>query len=195
MGAGARSRIGGIAMRLEEACNRFNELAVSEAVSFVQQAVALVLSEEYEKIFSANSFGFRPGRGCRDAMEQAMAYLNSGLEWVIDLDLSKFFDTVNHSKLLQVLSDRIKDGRVISLIYRFLKAPIYEDGKVSKKVTVGTPQGGVISPVLANVLLNESDQLLDSRGIKFVRYADDMVIMCGSKKGSRENSSKCNRVH
>ena len=151
---------------------------------FVQQAVALVLSEEYEKIFSDNSFGFRPGRGCRDAMEQAMAYLNSGLEWVIDLDLSKFFDTVNHSKLLQVLSDRIKDGRVISLIHRFLKAPIYEDGKVSKKVTIGTPQGGVISPVLANILLNELDQLLDSRGIKFVRYADDMVIMCGSQKAA-----------
>ena len=112
---------------------------------FVQQAVALVLSEEYEKIFSDNSFGFRPGRGCRDAMEQAMAYLNSGLEWVIDLDLSKFFDTVNHSKLLQVLSDRIKDGRVISLIHRFLKAPICEDGKVSKKVTIGTPQGGLMS--------------------------------------------------
>lgn len=151
---------------------------------FVQQAVALVLSEEYEKIFSDNSFGFRPGRGCRDAMARAMTYLNSGLEWVIDLDLSKFFDTVNHSKLLQILSDRIKDGRVISLIHRFLKAPISEEGKVGNKVTIGTPQGGVISPVLANVLLNELDQLLDSRGIKFVRYADDMVIMCGSQKAA-----------
>ena len=110
---------------------------------FVQQAVALVLSEEYEKIFSDNSFGFRPGRGCRDAMARAMTYLNSGLEWVIDLDLSKFFDTVNHSKLLQILSDRIKDGRVISLIHRFLKAPISEEGKVGNKVTIGTPQGGL----------------------------------------------------
>lgn len=81
-----------------------------------------------------------------------------------------------------MLSDKIKDGRVISLIHRFLRAPLSEDGKVGKKTTIGTPQGGVISPVLANVMLNELDQLLDSRGIKFVRYADDMVIMCGSKK-------------
>ena len=151
---------------------------------FIQQSIALVLSEEYEKIFSDNSFGFRPGRGCRNAIDRATEYVNSGLEWVIDLDLSKFFDTVNHSKLLQLLSDRIADGRVISLIHRFLRAPISEDGKVGKKNTIGTPQGGVISPVLANVLLNELDQLLDSRGIKFVRYADDMVIFCGSKKAA-----------
>ena len=148
---------------------------------FIQQSIALVLSEEYEKIFSDNSFGFRPGRGCRNAIDRATEYVNSGLEWVIDLDLSKFFDTVNHSKLLQLLSDRIADGRVISLIHRFLRAPISEDGKVGKKNTIGTPQGGVISPVLANVLLNELDQLLDSRGIKFVRYADDF---CGSKKAA-----------
>lgn len=151
---------------------------------FIQQSIALVLSEEYEKIFSDNSFGFRPGRGCRNAIDRATEYVNSGLEWVIDLDLSKFFDTVNHSKLLQLLSDRIADGRVIPLIHRFLRAPISEDGKVGKKNTIGTPQGGVISPVLANVLLNELDQLLDSRGIKFVRYADDMVIFCGSKKAA-----------
>lgn len=151
---------------------------------FVQQAVALVLSEEYEKVFSDNSFGFRPNRSCNKAVTRALEYINSGLECVIDLDLSKFFDTVNHSKLLQLLSDKIKDGRVISLIHKFLKAPICEDGKVSKKNTIGTPQGGVISPILANILLNELDQLLDSRGIKFVRYADDMVILCGSKKAA-----------
>ena len=109
---------------------------------FIQQSIALVLSEEYEKIFSDNSFGFRPGRGCRNAIDRATEYVNSGLEWVIDLDLSKFFDTVNHSKLLQLLSDRIADGRVISLIHRFLRAPISEDGKVGKKNTIGTPQGG-----------------------------------------------------
>ena len=151
---------------------------------FVQQAVALVLSEEYEKVFSDNSFGFRPTRSCNGAITRALEYVNSGLEWVIDLDLSKFFDIVNHSKLLQLLSDRIKDGRVVSLIHRFLRAPISEDGKVGKKVTIGTPQGGVISPILANIMLNELDQLLDSRGIKFVRYADDMVILCGSKKAA-----------
>lgn len=151
---------------------------------FVQQAVAQVLSVEYEKIFSDNSYGFRPQRSCQMAINKATEYLNGGKEWIIDLDLSKFFDTVNHSKLLQILSDRIKDGRVISLIHRFLRAPVEEDGKVGKKTTIGTPQGGCISPILANILLNELDQLLDSRGHQFVRYADDMVIFCGSKKGA-----------
>ena len=147
----------------------------------VQQSVAQVLSEEYEKVFSENSFGYRPNRGAHDAILKAQWYINNGREWVIDLDLSKFFDTVNHSKLLQLLSDRIKDGRVISLIHKFLKAPISENGKVGKKTTIGTPQGGCISPILANILLNELDQLLDQRGIPFCRYADDMLIMCGSK--------------
>jgi RNA-directed DNA polymerase len=151
---------------------------------FVQHAVAQVLSEEYEKVFSDNSFGFRPARSCNSAISRALEYLNSGLEWVIDLDLSKFFDTVNHSKLLQLLSMTIKDGRVISLIHKFLKAPVSENNVVGKKTTIGTPQGGCISPILANILLNELDQLLDSRGIKFVRYADDMVILCGSKKSA-----------
>lgn len=151
---------------------------------FIQQAVALVLSEEYEKIFSDNSFGFRPGRGCQSAIERALQYVNEGYDWIIDLDLSKFFDTVNHSKLLQLLSDRIEDGRVISLIHRFLRAPVSENGKVGKKSTIGTPQGGTISPILANIILNELDQLLDERGIRFVRYADDMVIFCGSEKAA-----------
>ena len=109
---------------------------------------------------------------------------DEGYIYVIDLDLSKFFDTVNHSKLLQILSRDIKDGRVISLIHKFLKAPVFENGKVGPKTTIGTPQGGCISPILANILLNELDQLLDSRGIRFVRYADDMVIMAKSQKAA-----------
>ena len=151
---------------------------------FVQQAIAQVLSQEYEKVFSDNSFGFRPKRGCKDAIAKATEYVNQGYEWVIDLDLSKFFDTVNHSKLLQVLSDRIQDGRVISLIHKFLRAPICEDGKVGKKTIIGTPQGGCISPILANILLNELDQLMDKRERPFVRYADDMCVFCKSKKSA-----------
>ena len=154
----------------------------------IQQATAQVLSAAYESVFSDNSFGFRPKRSCKDAINRALEYVNDGYDWVIDLDLSKFFDTVNHSKLLQLLSDRIKDGRVISLIHKFLRAPICENGVVGKKTTIGTPQGGCISPVLANILLNELDTLLDSRGIRFVRYADDMVIMCHSKKGGRAHT-------
>lgn len=147
----------------------------------VQQAVAQVLSEEWEKEFSENSFGFRPGRGCHDAIQRVSDYLNQGKIWIVDLDLSKFFDTVNHSKLLQILSDKIKDGRVISLIHKFLRAPVCENGKVGNKNTIGTPQGGCISPVLANILLNELDQMLDKEGICFSRYADDMMILCNSK--------------
>ena len=149
-----------------------------------QQAVAQVLSEVYDPTFSDNSFGFRPGRGTKDAIQRATEYVNSGYDWVIDLDLAKFFDTVNHSKLLQVLSDRIKDGRVISLIHKFLRAPVSENGNVGHATTIGTPQGGCISPVLANILLNELDQMLDKRNIKFVRYADDMVVFCGSKRAA-----------
>ena len=111
--------------------------------------------------------------------------MNQGREWIIDLDLAKFFDTVNHSKLLQVLSKDITDGRVISLIHKFLRAPVFEDGKVGPKTTMGTPQGGCVSPVLANILLNELDQVLDARGIPFVRYADDMMIFCGSEKAAQ----------
>lgn len=151
---------------------------------FVQQAVAQVLSDFYETKFSDNSYGYRPGRGAQDAINKALSYLNEGYIYVVDLDLSKFFDTVNHSKLLQILSRDIADGRVISLIHKFLRAPVYENGRVGPKTTIGTPQGGCISPVLANVILNEADQLLDSRGIKFVRYADDMVIMTKSLKAA-----------
>lgn len=148
----------------------------------VQQAIVQVLSAEYEQVFSPNSFGYRPNRGCHDAINQALLYINQGNEWIIDLDLSKFFDNVNHSKLLQILSDSIKYGRVISLIHRFLRAPIFENGKIGKANTIGTPQGGCISPVLANILLNELDQQLDARQIKFVRYADDMLIMCKTRR-------------
>ena len=119
----------------------------------IQQATAQILSELYEPIFSDNSFGFRPERGTKDAIARATEYVNSGLNWVIDLDLAKFFDTVNHSKLLQILSDRIKDGRVISLIHKFLRAPVSENGHIGKATALGTPQGGCISPILANVRL------------------------------------------
>ena len=149
----------------------------------VQQALAQVLSEAYEPHFSDNSFGFRPSRGARDAVRRVCKYADDGYVWVIDLDLAKFFDTVNHSKLLQVLSERIKDGRVISLIHKFLRAKIIENGK-STKPKLGTPQGGPISPILANILLNEMDQVLDKRGVKFCRYADDCMIFAKSERAA-----------
>ena len=156
----------------------------------VQQALANILSKYYEEEFSDNSFGYRPGRGCRQAVKRALKYVNSGKQWVIDLDLSKFFDTVNHSKLLQILSEKIKDGRVISLIHKFLRTPIYENGVVSPKSKQGTPQGGPVSPILANIILNECDQMMDKENIKFVRYADDMMIFCKSKEAAERTLNK-----
>ena len=150
----------------------------------VQQAVAQELSREFEPIFSDNSYGFRPSRSALDSIRKVIANANDGYEYVIDLDLAKFFDTVNHSKLLQVLSETIKDGRVISLIHKFLRAKIMDEGKVTTP-TIGTPQGGPVSPVLANILLNELDKELDKRGHHFVRYADDMMIMCKSQRAAQ----------
>ena len=152
---------------------------------FVQQAVTLVLSREYEKVFRDMSYGFRPNRDCRMAVRKAMEHIKDGYVWVVDLDLRKFFDTVNHSKLIQLLSERIKDGRVISLIHKFLRAQISEDGKVGKTNTIGTPQGGVISPLLANVLLNELDQKVEDKGIRAVRYADDAMFFARSRKAAQ----------
>ena len=149
----------------------------------VQQALAQVLSEAYEPYFSDNSFGFRPDRVARDAVRRVCEYAEQGYVWVIDLDLAKFFDTVNHSKLLQVLSERIKDGRVISLIHKFLRAKIIENGK-STKPKMGPPQGGPMSPIPANILLNEMDKVPDERGVKFCRYADDCVIFAKSERAA-----------
>ena len=168
----------------KEEKGKFRPLGIPTAIDrWVQQAVQQKLSEEYEKVFSESSHGFRPNRSCQTAVEQCLKLANEGYVWVVDLDLAKFFDTVNHSKLLQLLSERIKDGRVISLIHKFLRAPVLEDGK-STPNTIGTPQGGPISPILANIMLNELDKKLEERGQSFVRYADDMMIFCKSRKAA-----------
>ena len=168
----------------KEEKGKFRPLGIPTAIDrWVQQAVQQKLSEEYEKVFSESSHGFRPNRSCQTAVEQCLKLANEGYVWVVDLDLAKFFDTVNHSKLLQLLSERIKDGRVISLIHKFLRAPVLEDGK-STPNTIGTPQGGPISPILANIMLNELDKKLEERGHPFVRYADDMMIFCKSRKAA-----------
>lgn len=150
----------------------------------IQQAIAQVLSEEWEKVFCDMSYGFRPERDCRQAVRKAMEYVNAGYVWVVDLDLRKFFDTVNHSKLIQLLSDKIEDGRVVSLIHKFLRAPISEDGRTGKASTQGLPQGSPQSPVLANIILHELDMKIESRGLKAVRYADDCMVFTKSKKAA-----------
>jgi group II intron reverse transcriptase/maturase len=147
----------------------------------IQQAITQVLTPIFEKQFSDNSYGFRPKRSAHDAMKRCLENADKGYKYVIDMDLEKYFDTVNQSKLIEVVSRTIKDGRVISLIHKFLKAGVVER-HTFKETGVGVPQGGPLSPLLSNIMLNELDKELEKRCHKFVRYADDMVIFCKSKK-------------
>ena len=146
----------------------------------VQQMVAQVLSLGYDKYFSDNSYGFRPNRNCQQAIEKALEYLNEGYEWVIDLDIEKYFDTVNHDKLISILRERINDAKTLRLIRQFLRAGVMEDGLTSPSEE-GVPQGGPLSPVLSNVYLDKLDKELESRGLGFVRYADDCNIFVRSE--------------
>jgi len=166
------------------------KLGVPTAVDRVfQQAVAQVLSPIYERQFSENSFGFRPKRGAHDALKQCRQNVNDGYVYVVDMDLEKFFDTVCQSKLIEVLSRTIKDGRVISLIHKYLNAGVISGG-VFEKTEKGMPQGGPLSPLLGNVMLNELDKELERRGHRFVRYADDCMIFCKSRKSAERTLEK-----
>ena len=149
----------------------------------IQQAIAQVLSRGYERYFSVFSYGFRPNRDCHMAIEKVLEYLNSGYEWVIDLDIEKYFDTVNHDKLISILRERINDAPTLHLIRSFLKAGVMEDGLVSP-TEWGVPQGGPLSPVLSNVYLDKLDKELEGRGLHFVRYADDCNILVRSEKAA-----------
>ena len=149
----------------------------------VQQAIAQELTPLYEVQFSDNSFGFRPGRGQHDALKRCQQLVNDGYAFVVSMDLAAYFDTVNHSKLIEVLSRTVKDGRVISLIHKYLNAGVMEDGGFHS-TEEGVPQGGPLSPLLGNVMLNELDKELERRGHKFVRYADDCMIFCKSRKSA-----------
>ena len=149
----------------------------------IQQAIAQILSPIYENKFSENSYGFRPNRSAHDALKRIKEIADEGYTRVVDLDLEKYFDTVNQSKLIQILSEEIKDGDVISLIHKYLKSGIMIDG-IRVKSDKGVPQGGPLSPLLANIYLNEADQELEKWGYKFVRYADDMLIFARNRKAA-----------
>ncbi len=149
----------------------------------VQQAVHQVLAQYYDPHFSESSFGFRPGRSAHQAVKQAAQYISEGREWVVDIDLEKFFDGINHDRLMQRLSKGIGDKRLLRLINAFLKAGLMEGGLVEQR-TAGTPQGGPLSPLLSNVVLDELDRELEKRGHKFCRYADDCNIYVSSQKAS-----------
>lgn len=145
----------------------------------IQQAIAQKLSPIYENIFSDNSFGFRPGRDCHTAMNKVLEYLNQGFEWVIDLDIEKYFDTVNHDKLISILREKVNDSHTLHLIRKFLQAGVMDNGLISS-TTIGVPQGGPLSPILSNIYLDKFDKELEQRGLHFVRYADDCNIFVKS---------------
>ena len=149
----------------------------------IQQAITQVLSPIYEEQFSDYSYGFRPKRGAHDALKQCQRNVNEGYMYVVDMDLEKFFDTVCQSKMIEILSRTIKDGRVISLIHKYLNAGVIQNG-MFERTEVGVPQGGPLSPLLSNIMLNELDKELEKRGHRFVRYADDCMIFCKSKKSA-----------
>jgi len=158
----------------------------------VQQAILQVLSPIYEKQFVETSYGFRPNRGCHDALKKCQEYANQGYWYVIDIDLEKFFDTVNQSMLMEILSRLIKDNRVLSLIQKFLNAGIMDRGMFIRS-DVGVAQGGPISPLLANIMLNELDQRLEEWGYRFVRYADDLMIFTKSKRAGQRQFQRVSK--
>ena len=149
----------------------------------IQQAMVQVLSPIYEEQFNDNSYGFRPGRSCEQAVIKALEYLNDGYDWIVDIDLEKFFDTVNQDRLITIIRKTIRDGEVVSLIRKYLSAGVMENGVV-KPTPKGTPQGGNLSPLLSNIMLNELDKELEARGLNFVRYADDCIILVKSERAA-----------
>lgn len=149
----------------------------------IQQAIVQRLSPVYERQFSDNSYGFRIGRSCEQAIIKALQPLNDGYDCIVDIDLERFFDTVNHDRLTNIISRIIKDGNLISLIRAFLDSGVMLNGKY-EDTRIGTPQGGNLSPLLSNIMLNELDKELEARGLNFVRYADECIILVGSKKAA-----------
>lgn len=146
----------------------------------IQQALLQVLQPEFEPEFSEHSYGFRPGRNAWQAVQRTQGYIREGRRWVVDLDLEKFFDRVNHDILMSRIARKVKDERVLKLIRRYLEAGMMSDGIVSSR-TEGTPQGGPLSPLLSNILLTDLDRELERRGHRFCRYADDCNIYVSSK--------------
>ena len=158
----------------------------------IQQAIVQVLQPMYEQFFSENSYGFRPKRSAQQAMKQALEYYNEGYTQVVDLDLAKYFDTVNHEILIGMLREQVKDERVIRLIRKYLKSGVMINGLISP-TTEGTPQGGNLSPLLSNIYLTAFDRMLESRGHKFVRYADDCNIYVKSRRAAERVMANCTK--
>jgi RNA-directed DNA polymerase len=155
------------------------------ACRIAQEVIRRLINPIFEKLFHNNSFGFRPGRNCHQAISKVGEYLSEGFQYIVDADIKGFFDNIPHELIMAEVSTEIADGNILQLIERFLKSGVMEEGQL-RPTRKGTPQGGVISPLLANIVLNRLDQELDKRGYKFVRYADDFVILCKTKEQAQE---------
>ncbi|COO35588.1 reverse transcriptase/maturase%2C group FT II introns [Streptococcus pneumoniae] len=161
------------------------QLGISTVMDrMIQQAIVQVMSPICEPHFSDTSYGFRPNRSCEKAIMKLLEYLNDGYEWIVDIDLEKFFDTVPQDRLMSLVHNIIEDGDTESLIRKYLHSGVIINGQ-RYKTLVGTPQGGNLSPLLSNIMLNELDKELEKRGLRFVRYADDCVITVGSEAASK----------
>lgn len=163
---------------------KMRKLGIPTAVDrVIQQATMQILSPMFEPQFSETSYGFRPKRSAQNAIRKSCEYANEGYTYVVDMDLEKFFDVVNQSKMIEIISRTVKDGRVVSLINKFLKAGVVV-GKKFEDTDIGLAQGGNISPLCSNIMLNELDKELEKRGIRFVRYADDMLLFAKCKRSA-----------
>ena len=158
----------------------------------IQQAIAQVLQPIFEQTFSDNSYGFRPGRNAKQAIEQAKRYYDEGYKYVVDIDLAKYFDTVNHDILIEKVREHVSDERVIKLIRKYLKSGVMLNG-LESATTEGVPQGGNLSPLLSNIYLTSFDRLLESRGLRFVRYADDCNIYVKSPRAAERVMASCTK--
>ena len=150
---------------------------------FIQQAMHQVLSPQFEPTFSEHSYGFRPGRSAHEAVKAAQEHVEAGYKWVVDIDMERFFDTVNHDRLMARMKAAVKDKRVLRLVNAYLKAGVMVNGVVVE-MREGTPQGGPLSPLLSNIVLTELDRKLEERGHRFVRYADDCKIYVRSERAA-----------
>ena len=158
-----------------------------------QEIVRSLLNPIFEKMFHPRSYGFRPRRNCHQAVRQVQVYLDQGYRWVLDADIKGFFDNIPHEVIMEKVSGEIADGNIIGLIRKFLKSGVMEEGTL-RPTYKGTPQGGVISPLLANITLNELDWALEEAGFKFVRYADDFVVLCQSREQADKALSLVKRI-